>query len=205
MSRIGWGILGLFGLLFAAFLSVTSFGVSDGSPPSINREPGTVRTVETTVRRWIGRHGGGTLVVPVAGVARRALYDSWGDPRENGKRQHHGTDIPAPAGTPVIAAAAGTIEKLFRSTNGGTTLYVRSADGHWLYYYAHLAGYAPAAREGLKVRAGDPLGFVGDTGDAGAGNYHLHLGLSRMRPGDHWWQGEDVDPYPFLAAGRLPS
>ena len=205
MSRIGWGILGLFGVLLAAFLSVTSFGVSEGGSPPAKGAGGSVHAVETSVRRWIGRSEGGALLVPVAGVARRALYDSWGDPRENGKRQHHGTDIPAPAGTPVIAAAAGTIEKLFQSANGGTTLYVLSTDGHWLYYYAHLAAYAPGAREGLKVRAGDPLGFVGDTGDAGAGNYHLHLGLSRMRPGDHWWQGEDVNPYPFLAAGRLPS
>ena len=50
---------------------------------------------------------------------------------------------------------------------------------------------------------GDPLGYVGDTGNAGAGNTHLHFGVSRMAPGDRWWSGEPVDPYPLLA-GRPP-
>ena len=49
------------------------------------------------------------------------------------------------------------------------------------------------------MKAGDTLGYVGDTGDAGAGNYHLHFGLTRMQPGDRWYQGENVNPYPMLA------
>ena len=105
----------------------------------------------------------------------------------------------APGGTPVLAAAPGRIEKLFQSRLGGTTLYVRSPDGAWTYYYAHLAGYAEGVREGMAVRAGDRLGYVGDTGDAGPGNYHLHFGLTRMAPGERWWQGRDVNPYPMLA------
>ncbi|HWK37036.1 M23 family metallopeptidase [Sphingomonas sp.] len=142
------------------------------------------------------------LIAPVEGAA---IVDSWGQSRDSGARPHQGTDIMAPAGAPVRAAAAGTVEKLFDSQAGGHTLYIRSPDRRWSYYYAHLSGYAPGIVAGKPVRAGDEIAFVGDTGNAGAGNYHLHFGLSRMTPGDGWWQGEPVNPYPMLvgkAAGR---
>ncbi|RZK77209.1 MAG: M23 family metallopeptidase, partial [Methylobacterium sp.] len=145
------------------------------------------------------RAGPGGLIMPVAGFPAGALRDSWGAARGDGTRAHHGTDLMAAGGTPVVAAAPGTVEKLFQSHDGGTTLYVRSPDGRWSFYYAHLAGYAPRIREGMRVRAGDPLGYVGDTGNAGGGNTHLHFGVSRMAPGERWWQGEPVDPYPLLA------
>ena len=143
------------------------------------------------------------LAVPVAGVPRGAIRDSWGDPRDNGLRAHHGTDVIAPANTPVLAAAAGKIEKLWTSEAGGTALYVRAPDRSWTYYYAHLAGYAPGLHEGQVVKPGDLLGFVGDTGNAGAGNFHLHFGLTRTTPEQHWYEGEDIDPYPYLA-GKMP-
>ena len=193
MSRVGWWIVGIFALVVAGFVSMTSFGI----------DAARMRAAAPAVRS--GSAGSpDTLVVPVAGVARASIRDNWGDPRDGGSRTHHGTDIPAHARTLVVAAAPGIVEKLFQSVRGGITLYVRSTDRRWTYYYAHLAGYAPNVREGLIVRAGDPLGYVGDTGDAGAGNYHLHFGLTRMQPGYRWWQGEDIDPYPLLAAGRLP-
>ena len=144
------------------------------------------------------------LAVPVRDVARAAIVDSWGDPRENGLRAHHGTDIPAPRGMPVLAAAPGTVEKIRTSAAGGLTVYVRSPAGDWTYYYAHLAGYAPGLHEGQAVRAGETLGSVGDTGDAGAGNFHLHFGLTRMAPGERWYEGQDVDPYPYLT-GRVAA
>ena len=139
------------------------------------------------------------LAVPVAGVERSQLVRSWGDARGGGTRAHHGIDIIAPQGTLVTAAAAGTIEKLFQSEAGGTTLYVRSPQRRTVYYYAHLAGYAPGVREGLAVRTGDPLGYVGDTGNAGAGNYHLHFGVALTTPEQRWHEGTDIDPYPLLA------
>jgi len=139
------------------------------------------------------------LAMPVEGVARAALSDNWGDPRDNGLRQHHGTDIMAPAMTAVRAAAPGIIAKLWNSAAGGTTIYERSPQRRWIYYYAHLAGYAPGLHEGQQVRTGDLLGYVGDTGNAGAGNYHLHFGLTRTTPEQGWWQGTDVDPFPYLA------
>ncbi len=190
MTRLGWMILTLIVLAGAAFLSMTSFGPGPASAPA----PAVAAAPPPS----------GVMIVPVAGVQRASITDSWGDARDGG-RQHHGTDIMAPARTPVLAAAAGTVEKLFQSRQGGTTLYVRSEDGQWSYYYAHLAGYAEGIREGLKVRAGDTIGYVGDTGDAGAGNYHLHFGLSRLAPGKRWWEGADINPYPLLATGRLPG
>jgi peptidoglycan LD-endopeptidase LytH len=143
------------------------------------------------------------LTVPVQGVSRAQIIDTWGQARANGARTHQATDILAPGGTPVIAAAPGVVEKLFYSEGGGgITLYVRSPDRQWSYYYAHLQRYAPGVVEGMQVRAGDLLGYVGDTGNAGTGNYHLHFALSHMQPGESWWKGQPVNPYPLLAGRR---
>lgn len=143
------------------------------------------------------------LLVPVRGVARAQIVDSWGQSRANGQRTHEGTDIMAPAGAPVVAAAPGTVEKLFYSSGGGgITLYVRSPDQRWSYYYAHLQRYAPGVVEGITVKAGDLLGFVGNTGNAGTGNFHLHFGMAQMQPGERWWQGQPINPYPMLAQGN---
>lgn len=145
------------------------------------------------------------LTVPVQGIQRSAIRDTWGESRANGARTHQATDIMAPGGTPVIAAAAGTVEKLYYSNGGGgITLYVRSPDRAWTYYYAHLQGYAPGLHEGQLVLEGELIGFVGDTGNAGTGNFHLHFGMSRMKPGERWWQGEPVNPYPLLAGTAPP-
>ncbi len=190
MTRIGWVILIGVLLLVGAFVSMTSFGTASRRAPR----------VDVAVAEVPPAASGGMLTVPVAGVPRSTIVDSWNDPRGGGTRGHHGTDILAPGGTPVVAAASGRVEKLFQSGLGGTTAYIRSADRRWIYYYAHLAGYAANLREGQSVRAGQPIAYVGDTGDAGAGNYHLHFGMQRMRPGERWYQGEDVNPYPMLAA-----
>ena len=192
MSRLGWILLAAIVISAGAFLSLVSFG--SGSSGIRER----VRQAVPLGRAAVSPGPGG-LVIPVAGYPEGALRDSWGDARGGGTRAHHGTDLMAARGTPVIAAAAGTIEKLFQSGDGGTTLYVRSLDGRWSYYYAHLAAYAAGMREGMRVRAGQPIGFVGDTGNAGAGNTHLHFGVSRMAAGDRWWAGEPVNPYPLLA------
>ena len=191
MKRLGWGILVAILIVAGVFLSMLSFGPAP---------PGGVRERVGQARPF-ARHraGPGGLVIPVVGYPAGALRDNWGDARGGGARAHHGTDLVVAGGTPVIAAAAGTVEKLFRSHDGGMTLYVRSADRRWSYYYAHLSGYAAGIREGMRVRAGDSLGYVGDTGNAGPGNTHLHFGLSRMQPGERWWQGEAIDPYPLLA------
>jgi murein DD-endopeptidase MepM/ murein hydrolase activator NlpD len=140
----------------------------------------------------------GQLIVPVQGVRRDQLSDTWGQSREAGARAHEAIDIMAPRGTPVLAAAAGTVEKLFVSVRGGTTVYVRSLDRRTIYYYAHLEGYAPGLAERQQVRAGQVIAFVGSSGDASPDGPHLHFGMSIARPDEGWWQGQAINPYPLL-------
>lgn len=206
--RLGIGVL-MAALAVVALWAYALFALPD-APREAGLAPTPAHGVVARLRRIfvpsppLAPGAGAVLRVPVAGVDRAAIRDSWGDPRDNGLRAHHGTDIMAPGGTPVTAAAPGTIEKLWTSAAGGTTLYVRSPARDWTYYYAHLSAYAPGVHEGQTVRTGDPLGFVGDTGNAGAGNFHLHFGLTRTTPDQHWYQGQDVDPYPYLAGRPLP-
>lgn len=142
----------------------------------------------------------GALMIPVVGVTADRLVDTWLQSRGDGVRVHQAIDIPAPWGTPVVAATAGRIEKLFQSKAGGTTVYIRTADERWLTYYAHLSGYVAGLAEGQAIAVGQHIGFVGDSGNAGAGNTHLHFALHQMGPGETWYQGTPINPYPHLAA-----
>jgi len=145
------------------------------------------------------------LAVPVVGVRPTELTDTFAASRGGGSRVHDAIDIMAPEGRPVLAAAPGTVEKLFNSVGkGGLTAYVRSADGQWMYYYAHLSAYDANLREGMRIARGDPIGLVGHTGDASADGPHLHFAINRMGPGERWWQGEPINPYPLLA-GKTAS
>ena len=143
------------------------------------------------------------LAIPVAGVKPGQLTDTFTQARAGGGRVHDAIDIMAPAGTPVVASAPGTVEKMFLSQGGGgITAYVRSDDKRWIYYYAHLQNYAPGLREGQRVARGTPIGFVGATGNANPGGPHLHFAIHRMNPGEKWYQGSAVNPYPLLAGKR---
>jgi murein DD-endopeptidase MepM/ murein hydrolase activator NlpD len=142
------------------------------------------------------------LAVPVAGVKKEALADTFTQARSGG-RVHDAIDIIAPSGTPVVAAAPGTVEKLFFSKGGGgITAYVRSNDRKWMFYYAHLQDYAPGLHEGEVVKRGDPIGRVGFTGNANPAGPHLHFAINRMQPDQRWWNGSPVNPYPLLAGKR---
>jgi peptidoglycan LD-endopeptidase LytH len=143
------------------------------------------------------------LALPVAGIRPQQLVDTYTQARAGGARVHDAIDIMAPAGTPVLAAAPGTVEKLFFSKGGGgITAYVRSEDGKWIYYYAHLDEYAPGLNEGDKVRRGQRIGTVGSTGNANPAGPHLHFAIHRMEQGDDWHQGSPVNPYPLLAGRK---
>ena len=138
------------------------------------------------------------LVVPVLGVRREDLVDTWGHSREGGRRAHEAIDIMAPRGTPVLAAAPGSVEKLFVSVRGGNTVYLRSPDRGTIYYYAHLDRYAQGLAERRSVRAGQVIGYVGSTGDAAPNAPHLHFAINRARSDEGWWQGRAINPYPLL-------
>jgi murein DD-endopeptidase MepM/ murein hydrolase activator NlpD len=141
---------------------------------------------------------GARLAIPVAGIRPDQLSDNFLQARGGG-RLHQAIDIMAPRGTPILAAAEGTVEKLYFSQGGGgITIYVRSPDRQWMYYYAHLDSYAPGLAEGQQVRTGTPIGFVGSTGDASPDGPHLHFAVNAMAPGERWWQGRPVNPYPLL-------
>ena len=141
---------------------------------------------------------GATLVIPVLGVKATELRDTYDDARDGG-RTHHAIDIMAKRGTPVLAAAEGRVLKLRSNGLGGITIYQVGPDGRTLYYYAHLSGYARGLREGKEVRRGEVIAYVGDTGNAGKGNYHLHFSVGRLADPHRWWESENVDPYPLLA------
>jgi len=140
------------------------------------------------------------LVIPVVGIKATQLQDTFTAARAGGARRHDAIDIMAAEGTPVIAAASGKVAKLYDSVGkGGLTVYQQSRDGRWIYYYAHLAGYASGLAEGQTIQRGSPIGFVGHTGDASPEGPHLHFAINQMNPGERWWQGTPINPYPLLA------
>ena len=142
------------------------------------------------------------LAIPVAGIKTGDLQDTSTQSRSGG-RVHNAIDIMAPHGTPVIAAAPGTVEKIYDSKGGGgLTVYVRSPDRQWMFYYAHLQAYAPGLREGQAVKQGDAIGTVGSTGNANPAGPHLHFAINRMAEGEKWHDGTPVNPYPLLAGRK---
>jgi murein DD-endopeptidase MepM/ murein hydrolase activator NlpD len=142
----------------------------------------------------------GRLLVPVQGVRPEQLVDTYTAARSVG-RSHDAIDIMAPRGTPVLAAASGVVLKRFQSVRGGTALYELAPDQRTIYYYAHLDRYADGMIEGRALRQGDVVGYVGDTGNAGPGNYHLHFEISTTTDPRKYWAGTPLNPYPQLRAG----
>ena len=198
LRRIGTHLLTA--VLTAGVVSLYWYGVY-GSQVVGSASKGKVLTETTNSankqRLVLGPSG---LAIPVAGMNARDLIDTYAQARSGGARLHDAIDIMAPHGTPVIAAAPGTVEKMFISKGGGgITVYVRSDDKKWIYYYAHLQDYAPGLTEGQKVARGDQLGTVGSTGNANPEGPHLHFAVHKMDPSDDWHGGEPVNPYPLLA------
>jgi murein DD-endopeptidase MepM/ murein hydrolase activator NlpD len=115
----------------------------------------------------------GGYVFPVYGPS--SFTDTFGGPRSDvSGGWHHGDDIFAPLGAPVLAVASGTVFSVGWNRIGGNRLWVRDGQGN-LFYYAHLSAFTPLAINGNKVNAGDVLGFVGNTGDAQGTPTHLHF------------------------------
>ena len=137
------------------------------------------------------------LLIPVANVGASQLHDTFNQARSEG-RVHDAIDIMAPQGTSVLAATDGVVIKLFQSDRGGVTLYEMDPSGRYVYYYAHLMRYAEGVTEGRQLRRGDVIAYVGDTGNAGAGNYHLHFAISKVTSRRQWSGGDPINPYPLL-------
>ncbi|HEX8625097.1 MAG TPA: M23 family metallopeptidase [Allosphingosinicella sp.] len=186
--------------LTSAFWFMAYSGVSVTGPGKVPepRQAGP-QAPPTKAELEIGPAG---LAIPVAGIKPDALADTYTQSRSGG-RVHNAIDIMAPHGTPVVAAAPGSVEKLFFSKGGGgITVYVRSSDRKWIYYYAHLDAYAPGLKEGQPIKRGDPLGTVGSTGNANPAGPHLHFAVHSMAEGEDWHEGSAINPYPLLVGKK---
>jgi murein DD-endopeptidase MepM/ murein hydrolase activator NlpD len=167
-----------------------------GYPPDVAR-PGTtgpsplVRIAPKVIKR-LTAHG---YVFPVYGLA--GFGDSFGAPRAD-TIWHHGGDIFAALGAPVLAISDGTLFSVGRNPIGGNRLWLRDRSGNE-FYYAHLSAFSPLAVDGGRVNAGDVVGFVGNTGDAENTPYHLHF---EVHPSSLLFLGYDgvVNPTPYLRA-----
>jgi murein DD-endopeptidase MepM/ murein hydrolase activator NlpD len=155
---------------------------------------GPVRAGPPNVKVELSDQG---YVFPVYGTV--SFGDSFGAPRPDVPGGwHHGEDIFAPTGTPILAVADGSLSSIGWNDIGGYRLWLRDESGNQ-FYYAHLSAYSPLAVEGNHVHAGDVIGFVGATGDADGGAPHLHF---EIHPAALIGLGYDgvVAPYPFLLA-----
>jgi murein DD-endopeptidase MepM/ murein hydrolase activator NlpD len=137
----------------------------------------------------------GGYVFPVYGPA--SYTNTFGAPRAN-TGWHHGEDIFAPLGAPILAVANGIVYSVGWNDVGGLRLWLQDLAGNE-FYYAHLSAFSPLAVNGAQVRAGDVLGFMGNTGDAEHTPYHLHF---EVHPASLIYQGYDgvVAPFPYLNA-----
>ena len=132
---------------------------------------------------------------PVAAVSE--YIDTYGAFRSDVPGNwHHGDDIFAPLGTPVVAVASGTINRVGWEHLGGWRLWVRDSAGDE-FYYAHLSGYAPTDLHSDRVRAGEVIGFIGNTGDAFTTAPHLHFEV-HPRQLLHLGYNGAVDPTNYL-------
>lgn len=144
------------------------------------------------------------LMVPVAGVAPERVPDTFLAGRDGGSRTHHALDILAPRGTPALAADDGRVLRVSQNRLGGLTVYLLDAAERFIYYYAHLDRYRDGLRDGMLVARGEVLGYVGTTGNAPRNTPHLHFQAMRYRR-DRYWEGEPVNPRPFLAMTGLAA
>jgi murein DD-endopeptidase MepM/ murein hydrolase activator NlpD len=137
--------------------------------------------------------GGGPYVFPVYGPVQ--FSDTFGAARAD-VSWHHGDDIFAPLGSPILAVADGTLFSVGWNQIGGNRIWLRDREGNY-FYYAHLAAFSTLAVDGAKVRAGDVIGFVGNTGDAAGTPYHLHFEVHPVTLLGLGYDGA-VDPTSYL-------
>ncbi len=140
------------------------------------------------------------LLLPIASVTPAQLTDTYTQARAAG-RVHEALDIMAPRGTPVLAVEDGRVAKLFLSKPGGITFYQFDHNTEFAYYYAHLDRYADGLKEGMPVRRGDVIGYVGSTGNASPDAPHLHFAIFRLGPERQWWRGTALNPFEVWRGG----
>jgi murein DD-endopeptidase MepM/ murein hydrolase activator NlpD len=194
-------------LSFALVIAASGFGFFVGrltSPcvaanvRSQETESTRARTIDTRTPAATTDLDSRILELPIAGLRKSDLYDTFSQERAAGERRHEATDIMAPRGTPVLAVDGGTIAKLFNSKQGGLTIYQFDLAEKYCYYYAHLDRYADGLRDGMHVKVGDTIGYVGSTGNASPSAPHLHFAIFELGEDKKWWEGKPINPYPIL-------
>jgi murein DD-endopeptidase MepM/ murein hydrolase activator NlpD len=135
------------------------------------------------------------IFMPVAGVTRKQIANTWHAPRGNGRR-HEGQDIFAKRGTPIYSATRGYVYNIGENNLGGQTVSVIGAGGR-VYYYAHLDSYAEGLTEGDYVTPQTKLGEVGTTGNAQGTPPHLHFGV--------YTPSGAIDPLPLIESRKVQA
>lgn len=136
-----------------------------------------------------------SLRLPVANATPGSIQSFFGADRDGGRRAHHGVDIFAARGTPVIAASGGIVSSVGTNGLGGKVVWVVRPGHLESHYYAHLDRQLVSV--GTLVDAGDVIGTVGNTGNARTTAPHLHFGIYGSRGA--------IDPLPYVAPRRRTS
>ena len=137
-----------------------------------------------------------TLEFPVRGVSARAVQSVFGDARDGGARSHQGVDIFAPRGTPAVAATDGWVTRVTTNRLGGNVVWLWDPERGQALYYAHLDQQEVSV--GARVKTGDVIGRVGNTGNARTTSPHLHFGIYRPIEGA-------INPLPFICDAPCPA
>jgi murein DD-endopeptidase MepM/ murein hydrolase activator NlpD len=138
------------------------------------------------------------IAMPLAGIDPASLRSNFDERRGGGTRQHQALDIMAPRRTVVRSAAKGRVLKLFTSAAGGLMIYAADSSERFILMYAHLDDYAAGLRDGVRLARGQPIGYVGSTGNASASAPHLHFAVARSADVKRWSKGKAIDPLPIL-------
>jgi murein DD-endopeptidase MepM/ murein hydrolase activator NlpD len=182
-------------VLIVAPLTIGAGTVAFGSAHAATLGPPRLELAATALKPAIRLSQGGVMMFPMNPLPKCALSkSSFGEPRPGG-RIHEGLDLMASLGQEVYAVDNGVlwrqaIDGDANATLSGNAWYVRLTDGTY-YFYGHLSAFATGLKLGDTVTRGQLIGFVGDTGNPGPGNYHLHFEV-------HPKGGVAVDPYPLL-------
>jgi murein DD-endopeptidase MepM/ murein hydrolase activator NlpD len=174
-------------------------GMNPGPPPQVQPEIPAPQSPPMIVQSpapapSVNLHIG----LPLANLKAADIQDTFDQARSGDHHRHEATDIMAPRGTPVLAVDSGLVKKLFNSKAGGLTIYQFDAAERYCFYYAHLDRYGAGIREGLLVKRGDVIAYVGSTGNADPDAPHLHFAIFELGPEKQWWKGTPINPYPLL-------